>query len=251
MSESLAALLFQSTARSAVLALLFVGRLSASVSELARRAGLSPRAVGNEVRHLLPTGLVLMETSGAADLVRANFKHPAAKALQALLQSPAGRPDADLEGQRTRESLVAWGAPLANVTPVAHFELNETLLKGLEEARGDGTVLRVLPVVLARYWASVKWADLREDARRRKLKAELGFLVELTGELLGRPQLGVLLVQSLVDGRRRTRRFFPQARSRFEEQLALKRSNPLAVRWGLAMNMTTESFRSTLEKHRA
>ena len=124
------------------------------------------------------------------------------------------------------------------------------MLRGLEEARCDGTVLRVLPTVLARNVGSVDWAELREEARRRKMKAELGWLIELTAELLQRPELKAEAA-SLHDKRRRTLRFFPAVKSGFEEELARLRSPASALNWGFWMNMSDDSFRSTLEKHGA
>jgi hypothetical protein len=123
-------------------------------------------------------------------------------------------------------------------------------MRGLEEARDDGTVLRVLPVVLARHRAEVEWASLREDARRRKLKAELGFLAELSAELADDPSLRAQ-AEALRDRRRRSMRFFPEARSPYEQELAKRRSPELARQWGFLMNMSMESFKGLLEKHGA
>lgn len=250
MSEVLGSILFQSTTRSALLELLFVRGVSASVSELARRSGLSPRAVGNEVRHLLPTGLVLVESVGRSDVVRANRKHAAARHLRGLLEAPGESTPDENETRQLRESLAAWGAPLAGVRPRKHHSLNEVLLRGLEEARRDGTVLRVLPVVVARNRRALDWPALREESRRRKLKAEFGFLGELCADLLGDPSLSDE-VQPLHDRRRRTMRFFPHVKNRYEAELAKQRSPDVARRWGFWMNASTGSFRSLLEKHGA
>ena len=250
MSHPLAAVLFQSVTRSAVLDLLFVRGVAASVSELARRAGLSTRSVANEVRHLLPTGLVLVDTVGGADVVRANSKHAGARYLRGLLQTPSTLPEDTVEARKTRESLAAWGAPLATARSLRHYSLNESLLRGLTQARTDGTVLRVLPSVFARHLTLMDWPSLREDARRKKLKAELGLMVELTAQLLERPDLTKQVV-ALRDKRRRTMSFFSAAKSGYEEELAKQRSPAVAKRWGFWMNMSEESFRSTLEKHRA
>ena len=250
MSDVLSTVLFQSVTRSAVLELLFLRGVVGSVSELARRTGLSPRSVGNEVRHLLPTGLLLVDTVGGADVVRANEKHVGAQHLRGLLQTPGVRPPDLSEAKQARESLAAWGAPLAAVRHVRHYPLNESLVRGLAEARTDATVLRVLPTVLARHVESVDWAGLREDARRRKLKAELGLLVELTAELLERPALSQQAA-GLADKRRRTMRYFPEAKNRYEAELAKARSPAVARRWGFWMNLSEDSFRATLEKHRA
>lgn len=250
MSDSLGAALFQSATRSAVLDLLFMKGLTASVSELARRSGLSPRAVGNEVRHLSKLGLVHVDTIGNSDVVRANVAHAAAAPLRELLGTttlPITSPEVQ---KQVRESLAAWGAPLAGVRPRKHHPLGETILLGLEAAQRDGTVLRVLPVVLARHHRKVDWLAVREDARRRKLKAELGFLIELSADLLNDRSLGAEGA-SLRDRRRKLMRFFPQPMSSYEEELARRRTPDLAKRWGFWMNMTQDSFRSLLDKHGA
>jgi hypothetical protein len=128
--------------------------------------------------------------------------------------------------------------------------LNETLLRGLEASRDDGTVLRVLPVLLARNLDGVEWGALKEDARRRKLKAELGFLVELSAALLGKATLRDQ-AQSLADRRRRRMRFYPHVKNRYEEAAAKTRSPEVATRWGFWMNLSEDSFRGLLEKHGA
>jgi hypothetical protein len=96
----------------------------------------------------------------------------------------------------------------------------------------------------------IDWAELREDARRRKLKAELGLLVELTAELANTPELKAQ-VSALQDRRRKTMRFFPDVKNRYEAELAKQRSPQVALRWGFWMNMSESSFRSLLEKHGA
>lgn len=82
------------------------------------------------------------------------------------------------------------------------------------------------------------------------MKAELGWLTELTADLLDRPELKAQAA-TLHDKRRRTLRFFPAVKSGFEEELAKLRSPQSALNWGFWMNISDDSFRSTLEKHRA
>ena len=166
------------------------------------------------------------------------------------MQTPGVQAGDPVEARRTRESLVGWGAPLAGVRGIRHHALHETLLRGLSEAYHDGTVLRVLPSVLARNLEAVDWAALREEARRQKLKAELGLLVELTAALLDRPAL-LAHSAALHDKRRRTMRFFPAVKSSYEARAARQHSPRVARRWGFWMNMSEESFRTTVERHRA
>lgn len=247
MSESLGSHLFQSAGRTAILHALLVRGVRASVSELARRAGLSPRAMGREVEHLASTGLVVVERWGNADVVRANPKHPAVRPLRLLLSLPSRRTGED-DSEQTCQSLAGWGAPLAGVRPGRHFTLEETVLRGLVEARTDGTVLRVLPTLVALNLGALDWVVLLEGARRRKLKAELGFVLEVCALLTGQAEPRERAA-SLMDRRRRTMRFFPEVKSRFEAALAKQRSPAVATRWGFWMNMSDESFRVTHERH--
>lgn len=249
MSESLAQALFQSRTRAAVLDLLVVQGWTGSLSELARRVALTPRVVTREVRHLERLGLVKLEAVGGADVVRGNRAHPGARFVRGLLLCPALL-DEELPDRLVRESLASWGAPLAGVHRTRALGLSATVLGGLALARLDGTVLRVLPSVLSANLASLDWPELKEGARRAKLKAELGWLLELTGALLGRNDLGVRAVD-LRDRRRRALRFFPAARSSFEREVARQRSPARARAWGFWMNLSEDSFRATLERHRA
>jgi len=250
MSDVLAGVLFQSETRTAVLDLLFVRGVAASVSELARRTGLSARVVGHEVRHLRTSGLVSVEAVGSADVVRANHQHPAARHLKALLTMPSEPPRDETLARRVRESLAGWRAPLAGVRPVKHLSLEESLLHGLDEAKNDATVLRVLPLVLQRNAQDLDWPELREGARRRKLKAELGVVAELCSVVTSTPSFSENVAE-LHDARRKTMRFLPAVKNEYEAKLAELRSPEVARRWGFLMNATLESFRDLVEKHRA
>lgn len=242
--------LFPSKARRAVLAELFPRRDAyASVSELARRAGLTPRAVSVEVEKLEAAGLVEVEAMGPAHVVRANARHPVARALAALLEAAAaGASDPDAPDRAVRQSLTAHGAPLIGEDARAVWSLPETLLHGLKLARRDATVLRVLPVVVAKHARALDWADLRERARRMNLKSELGMLLELTGDVAGIASLREK-ASELADARRTRERYFPAVASRYERRLAETRTPPAARRWGFRMNMTEEAFRAIVAKH--
>ena len=247
MSYSMADELFQSRTRSAVLELLFVRKLHCSMSELARRANVTPRAVGSEVRRLQKAGLVFVEAIGSADLVRGNLKHPSARAICVLVKTPVQSGDVS-SGRALRESLVFWGAPLGNVKGKQHVTLCEALLAGLEAARTDGTVLRVLPTMLAKHLDDVDWVELKEQARRRKLKAEVGWLIELTVRLTGRNEL-IAHADVLRDARRHAFHFFPSVRSSFEEELVRKKTSKTAASWGFWMNISDDSFKSLMDRH--
>ncbi len=244
----LAQALFPGRARRAVLKALFgAGPTSASVSELARRAHLTPRAVSVEVGRLVAAGLVEVEASGAADLVRANRKHPAARALAALLRKSEVGPGSPSH-RDPRPSLAAYGAPLAGVEPRARMGREEALVAGLAAAANDPTLLRVLPVVVLRNEGRLDWHELRARARRAKVRAELGMFLDLTAEVTGHENLREE-AHGLQDRRRRVPRYLPGPRSDFERRLADRRTPPAARRWGFRMNLSEESLRAFVRKH--
>lgn len=239
--------LFQAPARTAVLRLLLQSRVTASMRELSTRCELSPQAVRKEVEHLETLGLVNTKSRGASRLVAANWDHPANGHLLALLDLEA-EPQRSATDDDVRESLVAYGAPLLGPSSVAHWSLEETLVLALEVARRDATVMRVFPVVLAKNHRHLNWQALFALARDHKVRAELGMLLELTGCLTGEHSLQER-AQSLYDRRCRRWREFPEAKSRFEAELAKRNTFAVAARWHLRTNMTEESFRSLLYKH--
>lgn len=251
MSTALQAL-FPSKARRAVLETLFSGRLaSASVSELARRARLTPRAVSMEVEKLQEAGLVEVEAIGSAHVVRANDSHPVTAALKRLLNSAESEVGgADAERRTVRESLAAYGAPLLGNEPRRHYTLSDTVLRGLKLARTDATVLRVLPLVVFKHVHDFDWTDLRERARRMNLKAELGMLLDLTSDVASLPALRTEARQ-LSDGRRKRERFFLHVHGQFGRKLAQMRTPASAARWQFSVNMPEDVFRETLRKHAA
>ena len=70
----------------------------------------------------------------------------------------------------------------------------------------------------------------------------------MTGALLGRRDLRKR-VAALRDRRRTKRRYFPEAKSPFEQALARKHTPAAARAWGLWMNAPEESFRALMERH--
>jgi DNA-binding transcriptional ArsR family regulator len=241
--------LFPTRARRAVLEAFFgPGARSATVSELARRADLTPRAVSVEVKRLLAAGVVEVEAEGAADRVRSNPRHPAARALRELLRNASSVPGRS--HSNPRPSLAAYGAPLAGVEPRVEMSREAAVVEALAESRRDATLLRILPVVLLKNEADFDWGALLELARKRKLKDELGMMLELTAEVSGRRSLRERAT-GLADGRRRVARYLPEPASDYERALADQRTPEVTRRWGLRMNMTEESVREFVRKHLA
>ncbi len=244
MSDVLLSALFQSKTRVTLVDLLFCQGITGSVSELARRGALSPRSIAREVENLRGVGLVSIEACGGLDLVTA-IEGPAAEHLRALFELSV--PPSDRAA--LRESLAWYGAPLEGVRPRRHLGFEETIAGALDAARTNGLILRVLPVVMAKN-PEPNWSKLRSAARHKKVGAELGMLIELTADLLERPDWRVHAA-SLRDRRRRRTRYYPRVGGRFEEQLAVEHTPPAARRWGFLMNMPEESFRDLLVRHHA
>jgi hypothetical protein len=241
--------LFPTKARRALVELLFSGAVGeASMSELARRAGLTPRAVAVEVQRLEEADLVEVHAHGPAYVVRPNARSAPVQALAQLVRSAAETPSAGALERSVRRSLAAYGAPLLGEEPRPAFSLSETLLRGLRAARSDATVLRVLPVVLAKHAKNLDWADLMERARRMNLRAELGMLLDLTAKVASLPDLRAHAAE-LSDARRKRPRYFPHVEGAFEKQLAARRTPEAATRWHFVMNMTEDSFREMVRKH--
>lgn len=233
-----------------MLRVLLVDNVADSMSGLARRVKLSPHSVAVEVKNLVRVGLVKVESVGASDLVRANSEHPAVKPLVDLLraaESLARPPSHDVDTE-VKESLVAYGAPLLAYRPVVHAPLEKTLVLALRAAKRDGTLLKILPIVVAKNAGLLDWVALKENAKREKLRPELGMLVELTADVADMPELKEN-VRDLADRRRSVPSFFQEPRSKYERQLARSATPRAARKWHFLMNVSEETLRSTLRKH--
>jgi DNA-binding Lrp family transcriptional regulator len=233
-----------------LLRLLLKDGVSDSMSGLARRARLSPHSVAVEVKNLAKAGLVTVGAVGASDLVRGNTSHPAAKPLVDLLRAAEMVSDAPLDDAVVKETLTAYGAPLLAYKAGRHMPLEVALVRALRLAKRDGTLLKVLPVVVAKNAQTLNWAALKENAKREKLKAELGMLVEMTADYAQKPELKEK-VRDLEDGRRSVASFFSEPRNKYERELAESATPAAARKWHLLMNLGEDTLRSTMLKHLA
>jgi hypothetical protein len=240
--------LFQSRTRTALLRLLLEEGVRDSMSGLARRASLSAHSVSVEVKNLAKAGLVSVESVGASDLVRGNLSHPAVKPLLALLRVSTVTAEAPPEDDAVKETLKAHGAPFLAYRGAKRMSLEAALLKALRLAKRDASLLKVLPVVVAKNAQTLNWVKLKEDARREKLKAELGMLVEMTADFAQKPELKEM-VRDLRDRRRSVPSFFSEPRSKYERELAETTTPAAARKWNFLMNMGEDVFRSAMRKH--
>ena len=149
--------------------------------------------------------------------------------------------------QGTVETLVAMGAPLAGFRPQLHGSPESAVARSLTFSQTNATLLRVLPIVLARWWKTLDWARLEQEARDMGALDTLGMLTELTGSLANAPELAERARAWWRPVSAET--FFFAPRNVFAEELARARTPALARRWGYLMNMGEDSFRSLFERH--
>jgi hypothetical protein len=149
--------------------------------------------------------------------------------------------------EATAETLVALGAPLSGWRARRRLASEEALAQALRFASTDASLLRSLPVVLARTWRDLDWSKLENSARAQGSLALLGMLMELTASLAGLEQLG-------EKARRLWRtpsefHYFFRPRNDFDRELAEHRTPAIARKWGFLMNMGEDSFRALFERH--
>jgi hypothetical protein len=156
-----------------------------------------------------------------------------------------------VDPRKTAECLVAYGAPLAAYRGVASKPPEEALMDGLALSHEDATVLRVLPVVIARNHTRLDFERLRMLARQGDREAELGMLLELTAEVAGLAHLAHE-ARKLKKPERPPCLYLRTSRpGRFGLQLAEERTPAIVRSWGFLMNMSLDCFRELLSKARA
>lgn len=243
--------LITSRARRALLRLLWVDRVAAPVSELARRAGVSFSTAQCELVAMERVGLAVSTAKGNRVEYRANTASPQGELLSRLLsdEKPTGPKESDADAE-VRAWLKAHGAPLAvpDVETKSKPALEEVLARALRLSHRDAAVARVLPVLLWRQHEQLDWDRLRREAHAAREDQTLGFFVELTGKLAKDRDLE-RLGRSLRDHRRKqTRPFFAGPQGPHALALARKNTPAVAKRWGFTMNMPLDSFASMFEK---
>lgn len=149
--------------------------------------------------------------------------------------------------EATAETLVALGAPLTGWRPNRRLAPEAALAFALRFASTDASLLRSLPVVLARTWRDLDWGKLEDSARAQGSLPLLGMLTELTASLAGLPQLAEKARRWWRPPREQLHFFLP--RNQFDRELAEHRTPPVARKWGFLMNMGEDSFRALYERH--
>jgi hypothetical protein len=237
--------LVTSKVRRRLLSLLWGEKKRGSVAGLANLAGAAFAGVHAELKAMQRWQLVVAHREGGKAVYSANFEHPEATTLQALVAS-AARPvlPESSSDEPLKRKLVALGAPLGGLEPLAvpPAEQMSTLLQGAQLARRDPVVARCLPLC---FWNLRDALDVKafgDLTSRAEDKHALGFFLELTGELGGdRRLLG--LAERLRDRRMTAlREFFHSGRREAAREF------DLATRWGFRMNMGMDSFQTLFAK---
>lgn len=239
--------LVTSKVRRRLLLLLWGERARGSVAELAELADVSFAGAHAELKALRRAQLARSDFDGQKEVFEANFQHPEAETLRALVAASSAppRPQITASDEISKRRLVSLGAPLRGVVPldVPEDERAAVLVEGTGLARRDPTVARCLPLC---FWRLRDELDIRELAAlvsRPEDKHSLGFFLELAATLGGDRRL-VGMAENLRDGRlTSTRDFFLTG-----PREGLVREFPLAKKWGFQMNMDIDTFRSLFEK---
>lgn len=228
-----------------MLSLLWGEKKRGSVAELAEMAGVAFAGVHAEVKAMQQAQLVVSRHERGKEVYAANFEHPEAATLRALVAA-SGRPvmTRSPEDEAVRRKLVALGAPLRGVDPLAVPSSEEmlTLLHGAQLARRDPVVARSLPLCFWNLRDSLDVKAFEDLTSRAEDKHALGFFLELTG-VLGRDRRLVGLAEGLRDRRVTALREFFQTGRR-----EAARDFELAAKWGFRMNMDLDSFQSLFAK---
>lgn len=241
--------LVTSSTRRRLLELLWSRREHGTVGALAKAAGVSYAGAYRELQHMVRSGLATRVLEDGEERYAAAFDHPDADLVLRLLAAPLRRPRPESSDEATRGQLRALGAPLADdARPVPDEALEAVLVAGVELARRDATVARVLPVVFWRVRDAVDRDRLEEVARARHQKQAVGFMVALAAKL-GRDTRLARWSSSLRDGRvSALRPFFEVPSTRAAERTARRRTPELARHWGFAMSLQLEDFQSQFDK---
>ena len=236
--------LVTSKVRRRLLVLLWAERKTGSVAELAELADVSFASAHAELKAMQRLQLVHSERGSGKEVFAANEEHPDADLVAKLAASDTPhRPMKADNDHRLKRQLVALGAPLRGVEPlaVATTELPEVLVQATELARRDAVVARTLPLC---FWRSRERLDAKVlqglDATPEE-KHAFAFFLELAGEL-GRDRRLVGLAEGLRDKR------LTQLRPFFHAASSISREFPLAAKWGFVMNTDRDSFRALFDK---
>lgn len=243
--------LVTSKTRRILLNLLWRDGIKSSGNQLAGLAMLAYSSVHKELEAMKNEALVISHFEGRSELFSKNEAYPYKLLLENLLgidkkPIPQSRPT----DQEIQFNLARYGAPVIfDKESSKILNLEETIIYGLELARTNSTVARVIPIVLAKN-KELNFARLEFLARQNKVLSVLGFYFELTGIFLKEKKFRVQ-ARKIRDRRRKRIEFFMKSKkaSKFERELIELNTPPIARKWNFLMNIGMESFQDIFFKH--
>jgi hypothetical protein len=246
--------LVPSKARRNLMQVLWTRHAVGSVSALARLARVATSAADKEISAMEALGLVSVERTANARVVRANEDSPFAAPLKALLAAEKTRKVVSKgpSGDHVRAWLRHYGAPLVTTSPTSARtkpSLEEAVVHGLRASHSDASLARTFPVLLWQNRDRLRFPDLLHAARQAGQARTLGFFLDLTAELGGDRRLAQF-ADELKDRRvRRETFFFDDAEDTLVgKELADLNTPPAGRRWHYLMNMPMDSFETLFRK---
>ena len=154
-----------------------------------------------------------------------------------------------LESLRLESWLAHYGASLygEDLDPVDVPPPEVVLADAMSLARKSATVARALPPAFWKCRHRLDFDLLLDEGRRRGRARELGFFLDLVGQLSGDSTFETAASQLKVRSLHRPQQFFRPTTAR-ERKLAELTTPEPARKWGFRMNMDMDCFKSMFEK---
>jgi len=227
---------------------LMVNETRDSALGFSRRVGRSYHPVARELDKFVRTGLVHKQRRGAAAVYGWHSTNRLCRVLRELLtQSFETGGGAEENVDAALSTLMEHGAPLRRAKVGRRLPLERALAVAARQARQDGTVFRVLPLMLFRLHEKLDREKLWQECNRLDVEQAMGYLLDLTGRVTEARRLREWAAD-FRDGRRHRSQYFFMPKNRYEEELARRHTPPLARRWGFYMNVPESDFKDLLVK---
>lgn len=242
--------LVTSRTRRALLELLWRDGVSGTVTDLADRSGVAFAGAYKELKAMVESELAEIEWSNGRKVFSANRAHPMAGLLRKLVkQTKTEKSKHSEKSEKLRENLAFLGLPVSarKTAPKPDVTLETLLVEAANLAQEDASVARSLPVLFHKVCDTLDFATLKDESWKRGNKHQVGFFLELAGELSNSRHL-IEASHYFLDHRYKVPKQFFNNQSSLSQQLAEMRTPNLAKKWGWRMNMGLDAFESTYEK---
>lgn len=250
--------LVTSEVRRKLLKLLWLDRLSASVSELSRLANVGFASAYQELKQMEKAGLAESKRDANTVCFHAHWNHPHAELLKNLLISDvdsSSSPEIE-KGQLEKVSdndillnFVKYGGPLGlSGEPKCKLSLEMTLALALKVSHTHPSVARSFPVALYRNKELLDVNKLFFWTDRLNEKQALGFFLDLTTQLSGDASFHRMALKLRDQRVKKLKYFFETKAGKFTQTLAQRNNPVLAKKWHFVMNMGMDAFESLFKK---